>query len=62
MAWFIGKDVAAMLGYSNTRKALIDHVDEDDKMDGVTIRDSIGQEQKPVLSIRVFAARQLRHI
>ena len=24
--WFVGKDVAAALGYSNTRKALIDHV------------------------------------
>lgn len=24
--WFVGKDVAAALGYSNHRKALIDHV------------------------------------
>ena len=47
-AWFVGKDVAEILGYSNTRKALADHVDEEDKMDGVTIRDSIGREQKPV--------------
>ena len=46
--WFVGKDVAEILGYSNTRKALADHVDEEDKMDGVTIRDSIGREQKPV--------------
>lgn len=46
--WFVGKDVAEILGYSNTRKALADHVDEDDKMDGVTIRDSIGREQTPV--------------
>lgn len=46
--WFVGKDVAEALGYSNTRKALIDHVDEGDKMDGVTIRDSIGREQNPV--------------
>lgn len=29
--WFVGKDVAAALGYSNPRKALIDHVDEQDK-------------------------------
>lgn len=42
--YFIGKDVAAILGYSNTRKALIDHVDEEDK-DDVTIRDSIGRDQ-----------------
>ncbi|EXG87849.1 prophage antirepressor [Clostridium sp. ASBs410] len=46
--YFIGKDVAEILGYSNPRKAIIDHVDEEDKMDGVTIRDSIGREQKPV--------------
>ena len=46
--WFIGKDVAEALGYSNTRKALADHVDDEDKLDGVTIRDSIGREQTPV--------------
>lgn len=46
--YFIGKDVAEILGYSNTRKALADHVDEEDKMDGVTIRDAIGREQNPV--------------
>lgn len=45
---FVGKDVAEILGYSNPRKAIIDHVDEDDKTDGVTIRDSIGREQNPV--------------
>ena len=47
----VGKDVATALGYSNTRKALLDHVDEDDKMDGVAICDSIGREQKPYLLI-----------
>lgn len=47
--WLVGKDVAEALGYSNTRKALEDHVDAEDKMqgDGVTIRDSIGREQHP---------------
>ena len=25
--WFVGKDVAECLGYSNSRKALADHVD-----------------------------------
>jgi len=34
--------------YSNPRKAIIDHVDEEDKTNGVTIRDSIGREQNPV--------------
>jgi len=37
------------LGYSNTRKALLDHVDYEDKRDGVTIRDSIGRDQKAVV-------------
>ena len=45
--FFIGKDVAQALGYSNTRKALLDHVDEEDK--GVTIRDSLGGKQKFVI-------------
>lgn len=49
--WFVGKDVANILGYSNSRKAIADHVDEEDKVqgDGVTIRDSIGREQNPIL-------------
>ena len=47
--WFVGKDVATALGYTNSRKALKDHVDTEDKKDGVTIRDSIGREQKPTL-------------
>jgi prophage antirepressor-like protein len=38
--WFVGKDVAAALGYTNSRKALADHVDEEDK-NTVTIRDGI---------------------
>ena len=29
--WLVGKDVAEVLGYSNTRDALIRHVDEEDK-------------------------------
>ena len=46
--WFVGKDVAEILGYSNPRKAIIDHVDDEDKTNGVTIRDSIGREQNPI--------------
>lgn len=42
--WFVGKDVAAALGYSNHRKALIDHVDEQDK--GVTKCDTLGGSQE----------------
>lgn len=47
--WFVGKDVATILGYSNTRKALIDHVYDEDKKDGVTIRDSMGRSQLAVV-------------
>ena len=41
--WFVGKDAADILGYSNTRKALIDHVDDEDK--GVTKCDTLGGVQ-----------------
>lgn len=42
--WFVGKDVAEILGYSNPRKALIDHVDNEDK--GVTKCDTLGGIQE----------------
>jgi prophage antirepressor-like protein len=29
--WFVGKDVAEALGYSNTSKAIQQHVDQEDK-------------------------------
>ena len=38
--FFIGKDVAEILGYSNTRDALAKHVDDEDK-NTVAIRDGI---------------------
>lgn len=41
--WFIGKEVAEILEYTNPRKALIDHVDEEDK--GVTKCDTLGGKQ-----------------
>lgn len=41
--WFVGKDVAEALGYTNTRKAIGDHVHEDDK--GVTKCDTLGGKQ-----------------
>lgn len=50
--WFVGKDVATILGYSNPQKALRDHVEEEDKMgeQNVTpsILDSMGREQYPI--------------
>ena len=30
--WLVGKDVAEVLGYTNTSKAIINHVDEEDKV------------------------------
>lgn len=47
--YFVGKDVAKVLGYKNTREALKYHVDNEDKKDGVAIHDSIGRSQKPVV-------------
>jgi len=42
--WFVGKDVAAALGYSNTRDAMNKHVDDEDK--GVAKCDTLGGEQE----------------
>ena len=36
--WFVGKDIAAALGYSNPRDAISKHVDDEDK-NSVAIRD-----------------------
>ena len=41
--WFIGKDVAIALGYSNPRDALAKRVDDEDK--GVAKRDTLGGSQ-----------------
>lgn len=45
--WFVGKDIAEALGYSNSRKALIDHVDDEDK--GVTNRYTPGGKQNLII-------------
>lgn len=49
--WFVGKDVAEVLGYRNTKDALARHVDEEDKRqeDGVVIPDPMGREQHPTI-------------
>lgn len=41
--YFVGKDVAEVLGYSNTQKAILNHVDEEDK--GGTKWDTLGGKQ-----------------
>ena len=43
--WFVGKDVAEVLGYRLARKALYDHVEDDDKK-GVPIQNPLGGKQE----------------
>lgn len=35
--WFVGKDVAVILGYSNPNEAITDHVDDEDKLNSKTL-------------------------
>ena len=67
--WFVGKDVADILGYSNTRDAIAKHVDTDDK--GVANCDTLGGMQdlsiinesglySLILSSKLPAARRFR--
>lgn len=68
--WFIGKDVAEVLGYANTRDALNKHVEEEDK-NTVAIRDGIGNPNQTVinesglysliLSSKLPTAREFKH-
>lgn len=51
--WFVGKDVATALGYSNTSDALGTHIDDDDKKMGSEnatpyITDTLGRKQYPL--------------
>ena len=45
--WAVGKDVATMLGYKETAKAIREHVEEDDK--GVSVLDTPGGKQEMVI-------------
>lgn len=48
--YFVGKDVAGVLGYKRATKAIQDHVDIEDK-DEVPIQDSIGRlQQTPIIN------------
>ena len=42
--WFVGKDVAKMLGYNQSDKAILRHTDEDDRMK-CTVTDNLGRGQ-----------------
>lgn len=68
--WFAGKDVADILGYTNSRKAIADHVDDEDK--GVTKCDTLGGMQdltiinesglySLVFASKLPAAKQFKH-
>lgn len=51
--WFVGKDAAECLGYTNSKKAIRDHVDDEDKIMGErnvtpSITDKLGRVQYPV--------------
>ena len=45
--FFVGKDVAQALGYSNTRKALRDHVETEDKLEERIV--TSGQNRRTIL-------------
>ena len=68
--YFVTKDVATILGYSNSRKALIDHVDAEDK--GVTKCDTLGGMQNVtvinesglyslIMSSKLPSAKKFKH-
>ena len=45
--WFVGKDVAERLGYSNTADAILKHIDEEDRLESqIAIS---GQNRKVIL-------------
>lgn len=68
--WFVGKDVAEVLGYSNTRDALSKHVENDDK-NTVAIHDGKGNPNQTIinesglysliLSSKLPTAKQFKH-
>ena len=51
--WFVGKDVAEVLGYEDTKKAIKSHVEKEDRWGGKTdtpyVIDSLGRKQYPTL-------------
>ena len=47
--WFVGKDVADILGYSNPRDAIAKHVDDDDR-NTVAIRDGKGNPNQTIIN------------
>lgn len=68
--WFVGKDVAKILGYQNASKALADHVSKEDKLNNETLL-SLGQRggwlinesglYSLILSSKMPRAREFKH-
>ena len=48
--WFVGKDVASVLGYLNTQKAIRDHVDEEDKRAERIVHPFAGPQRMAVIN------------
>ena len=51
--WFCGKDVAKALGYADTKRAIRDHVFEEDRL---TLEDLMGRETCPMLKYQEKAS------
>lgn len=68
--YFVGKDVAEILGYQNASKALADHVDDEDKLNNETLS-SLGQRggwvinesglYSLILSSKLPKAKEFKH-
>lgn len=68
--YFVGKDVADVLGYANASKALADHVDDEDKLNNETLS-SLGQRggwlinesglYSLILSSKLPTAKKFKH-
>ena len=56
--WFVGNDIAAALGYSNTRDAVRTHVDIEDRAD-VAIHDGAGGHHRAVPDRDAFGDRRV---
>ena len=70
MPYFVGKDVAEILGYTNPSKALDDHVDDEDKLNNKSLS-SLGQRggwlinesglYSLILSSKLPKAKEFKH-
>lgn len=75
--WFVGKDIAQILGYTNPSKAIRDHIADEDKLMGVQnvtpcLVDRQGRKQYPtlinesglyslILSSKLPSAKEFKH-